>query len=75
MVMLKFKKSNLYCASGITLKRGTSAGAYHRGLALGQHSTKETSQRWRTVGVIVSDSTGPGIKPQSSRTASKVLDN
>ena len=32
------------------LKRLTGGGAYLRGLASGQHSSEETSQRWRAVG-------------------------
>ena len=51
-------------------KRVTSGGANLRGLAPGQHSSEETSQRRRTVGGTASDLTGPGIEPQISRTDS-----
>ena len=40
-------KSNLYYTRGITSKRVTSGGALLSGLAPGQHSSKETTQRWR----------------------------
>ena len=43
------------------LKRVTRGEAHLRGLAPGQHSYEETSQRWRVVGDIVSDLTGLGI--------------
>ena len=38
---------NLHYARGITPKRVTSGGGHFCGLAPGQHSFKETSQRWR----------------------------
>ena len=57
----------------ILAKRVTSGRTHLRGLALRQHPSEETSQRWRTVGDIVSDLTDPGIKPQTSRTVSNVL--
>ena len=59
-------KSNFHYTRRITPKRVTSCGAHLRGLAPGQHSSEETSQRWR-LGV---DLTGPRIKPQTSRTDS-----
>ena len=46
-----------------------SCGAHLRGLAPGQHSSEESSQRWRVVGDTV-DLTGPGTEPQTSRTDS-----
>ena len=49
----KSKESNLYYTRGITPKRETSCGANLRGLAPGQHSFEETSQRWRAVGDTV----------------------
>ena len=49
-----FKKSNLHYTRRITPKRVTSCGAHFRGLAPGQHSSEETSQRWRVVGDTVS---------------------
>ena len=47
-----------------------SGKAYLRGLALGQRSSEETSQRWRAVGDTVSDLACPGIEPVTSRTDS-----
>ena len=44
------QKSNLHYTRRITPKRVTSCGAHLRGLAPGQHSSEETSQRWRVVG-------------------------
>ena len=46
----KLKKYNLHYTRGNRPKRVTSAGAHLRGLAPGQHSSEETSQRWRAVG-------------------------
>ena len=40
----------LKCPSLITSKRATSDGAYLRGLAPVQHSSKEIPHRWRAVG-------------------------
>ena len=48
------KKSNLYCTRGITPKRVASGKVYFRYLAPVQHSSEETSQRWRVVGDAVS---------------------
>ena len=45
---------NLHYTRRITPKRVTSCGAHLCGLAPGQHSSEETSQRWRVVGDIVS---------------------
>ena len=56
---------NLHYTRRIMPKRVTSCGAHLRGLAPGQHSSEETSQRWHCV-----DLTGPGIKPRTSRTDS-----
>ena len=39
-------KLNLYHTRGITPKRVTSGGVRLRGLAPGQHSSEDTSQRW-----------------------------
>ena len=61
-------ESNLYTRR-ITPKRVTSGGAHLRGLAPGQHSSEETSQRRRVVGDTV-NLTGPRIEPQTSRTDS-----
>ena len=62
----KVKKSDLYHTHGITPRRVTSVVAHLRVVAPGQHSFKETSQRWRAVGDIVSDFTDPGIEPRPS---------
>ena len=51
---VKNQKSNLHYTRRITPKRVTSCGAHLRGLAPGQHSSEETSQRWRVVGDTVS---------------------
>ena len=67
---LERKKSNLHYTHGITLKLVTSGGAHLRGLAPGQYSSEETSQRWLAVGDSVSNLTGPRIEPQVSRTDS-----
>ena len=60
-------------SSGCTPKRVTSGGIHLCGLALGQHSYEETSQRCRAVGDTVSDLTKPGIEPQTSSTESVIL--
>ena len=62
-------KPNLHYTRGMMPKRETS------GLAPEQHSSEETSQRWRAVGDTVSDSTGPRIEPQTSRIYSETLNN
>ena len=62
----KSKKSNLHYTRHVTPKRVTSCWAHLRGLAPGQHSSKEASMvasRWRQC----VDLTGPGIQPQTSR--------
>ena len=51
--MAIFKKSNLHYTRRITPKRVTSCGAHLRGLVRGQHSSEESSQRWRAVGDTV----------------------
>ena len=48
-------------------KRVASDGGVHlHGLALGQHSSEETSQRLRAFGDIESNSTNSGFEPQVS---------
>ena len=49
-----------------------SGGVRPRVLALGQHRSEETSQRWRAVGYTVSDLTGLGIEPQIFRIDSDI---
>ena len=66
-------KSNLhYACSRITPKRVTNGGAHLRGLAPGQHSSEETSQRWRAVGGTLSALTSPEINPMTFRVDSDV---
>ena len=48
-----FVKSNLHYTCRIPPKRVTSGGAHLCGLAPGQHSSEETSQRWQVVGDTV----------------------
>ena len=67
------KKQSLNYTRCIMPKRVTSGGVHLRVLALGLHSSEETSQRWRAVGYTVSDLTGPGIEPQTFRADSDVL--
>ena len=52
-------KKTLYfhCTPGITMKRTTSGRAHLRGIAAGQHSFEEMSQRWRAFGHTASDFT------------------
>ena len=50
-----------------------SGGARPRGLAPGQRSSKETSQRLRAVGYTVSDLTGLGIESQTFRIDSEIF--
>ena len=66
------KKSKLDYARGITSKCVTSDGEHVRGLAPGQQSSKETSQRWRAIGETANLSS-PGIKSQTFRTDSLCL--
>ena len=47
--------------------------AHLRSLASGQHSSEETSQRWRAIGDTMSDLTGSGIEPQTSHTDRDML--
>ena len=43
-------------------KRGASGWSRLRGFASWQHSSEETSQRWRAVGDTVSDLNDSGIR-------------
>ena len=54
-------------------KHVTSDGARILGIASGQHSSEETSQRLRAVGDTVADLTVPVVQPQISRTDCNVL--
>ena len=47
---METKKSNPHYTRGITPKGVASGGIHLRGLAPEQHSSEETSQRWRAVG-------------------------
>ena len=71
VIALCFESSDLYCTRGITPKRVTSGGVHLFGVAPKQHSSEETSKRWRAVGDTVPDLTYPGIEPLISRTNSK----
>ena len=42
----------------------SSSGIHLRGIASGQHSSEETSQRWRAVGDAVFDLTGLEMEHQ-----------
>ena len=55
--------------------RATSDGTHLRGLASGQHSSNETSQRKVGVSDTVSDLTGLKIEPQISHTDSDVIND
>ena len=57
-------KSKLHNIRDITPKRVTSGRAHFRGSAPGQHSSEETSQRWRAVGDKCADLTCPEIDPR-----------
>ena len=57
------KISNLHYTRVCTPKRVTSCEAHLRDLAPGQHSSEETSQRWRAVGDTMFYLTCPGIEP------------
>ena len=63
------KISTLHHTRGVASKRVTSDGIHLRSLAPGQHSSEETSQRWRAVGVRFE----PKIKLKTSHADSKVL--
>ena len=67
MCGVKFCLLPLRYTRGSTPKRVTSCGGHLRGLAPGQHSSEETSQRWRAAG-NTADLTGLGIETQTSRT-------
>ena len=57
------KKANLHYTPGITTKRLTSNGIHLRGLARGQHSFEEKTQKWRAAGYTVFSFTRPGFEP------------
>ena len=61
---LMIRKSNFHYTRGITPKRMTSGGVHIRGLVPGQHSSDETSQRWRAVGDTASDLSCLGDEPR-----------
>ena len=65
--VFKKKKKKLHYTRGITPNRVKSDGANFRGLAPGQHSSEETSQRWRAVDDTVFNLTDLGIEPHTSR--------
>ena len=51
----KHQIKNIHYTRGITPERVTSGGTHLQSLALGQHSSEKTSQRWRKVGNTASD--------------------
>ena len=64
-------KSNHYYTRGITPKCITRGGTHLRCFAPEQHSSEETSQRWRAVGETACGRlTEPEIETQISRTDS-----
>ena len=73
--MLALKNSNRHYTRGITAKRVTSGGIHLRNLAPGQHSSEETSQRWRAVDDTLSDLTGQVIEPKPTAPISDVLNH
>ena len=48
------------------MKTSNECLGYLRGLAPGQHRSKETSQRWRAAVDAAPNLTGPGIEPKPS---------
>ena len=61
---IKNEKPRLLHTRSISSKSATGGEAHIRGLTPGQHSSEETSQRWRAVGNnTVSALTGPGNEP------------
>ena len=76
-ILLRIKiKLNLHYACGITPKFVTSGGAHLHGLALGNTAPQKrrSSGDWRAVGDnTVSDLIGLGIKHQTFRSESKVV--
>ena len=73
------KKSNLHCRptrfiNSLQYRRVVASGeSQPRGLAPGQHSSEESSQRRRAVGYTVSDLTCLGIEPQTFRIDSDIF--
>ena len=70
--MYEFPKNQIFIKLGtgcITPKRVTSGGINLRGLAPGQHSSEETSQRWRDAGDTVSNLIGLVIESKTNRAA------
>ena len=58
-------ESNLHYTRGVTPNRVTSVEVHLRKLAPGQHSSEETSQRWRSVGDTGFDLTSMKVEPQA----------
>ena len=70
---LNHKKSNSLCGFiAYNEWRITNGGTHSRGLEPEQHSSKETSWRWRAVDDTLSDLTETRIKPHISRADSDV---
>ena len=60
-------KIKLYYTRGVTPKRVTSGGTHLRGFVPEQHSSEQTSKKWRADGDTGSDRIGSGVEPQTSR--------
>ena len=73
----KFQKTKIFIILPLShrSKRVTNGGVHLRGVAPGQHISKETSQRWRSIGCTVSNLTGPKIEPLTSRAKNKVFNS
>ena len=72
-LLTHLKKKKLHYTRRITSRSVTSAEAHLRDLAPEQHSSEETSQRWRVVGDTGFDSTRQGIERKTLRNNSGVL--
>ena len=69
------QKRNLQYSRGIAPMCVTRGEAHLLDLETGQHSSEETTQRWRAVGDTVPNMTGPAIKLRTSRTDSHVFNH
>ena len=61
MKMVSCLLNQIHSTRGITPKHAMRGRVHLRVLAPGQHSSEETTQRWRAVGDTVPDLAGPGI--------------
>ena len=60
-------KNQIFIILAVLRQACNECGIHLRGL------TKKTSQKWRTIGDTGSNSTGPAIEPQTSRTDTDIL--